>query len=659
MRIIRLDSRLLVATVLCLFAGLDCLRATEATPLTLIENGKASVAIVVPVGDLPSSKATTTRKQVRAHSVAVAARELADYLQKATGAQVRIQSEQAKPEGEKPAVRIFLGTCEANRKLVAGKPLDAEEFVIRTEPGKLHIIGGDKTKQGDDVNGTLNAVYTFLEDYIGVRWLLPGDLGEVVPRTNTLALPAIDRREQPRIAKRKIRDVALSRESTYAPVLKQWGVSVDEWRRAFDPEINSPWFRRQKLGSRIEIEGGHSYAGWWEKYGKDHPNFFAMQPDGTRVQEPNRERLCVSNPKLWDFVAKLRIEELKADNKPTASISPNDGGKNKFCMCAQCRAWDPPNAPKLTNSTSLIDPTTGKPFAEYPSLSDREFRYFNEVAKRVHAELPDRYVVAYAYSVYRTPPVNIKTLEPNLIVGYVGLDLTAIDQWSRLAPQLFIRPNDLGPGTDLGMPRNMAPFLARAVKFSVDHHAIAFDFDNCHGNWGGHGLDYYVLTKALWNPDLDVRAAIADYCRAAYGPGADAMQRYFGRLEKITEAVRANEKLGARSGETLNLLRHYTPAALAELDSLLGEAKRAIGNTDTKALARVAMAEDGMQYAHLITALLEAAKQPKARKSPLYKERMQAVEDFLKAKVLTQSIASLHSHRYLRTALSYSVREEE
>jgi hypothetical protein len=38
----------------------------------------------------------------------------------------------------------------------------------------------------------------------------------------------------------------------------------------------------------------------------------------------------VSNPELWDFVARLRIDALKADpTRQTISIAPNDGGANK------------------------------------------------------------------------------------------------------------------------------------------------------------------------------------------------------------------------------------------------------------------------------------------------------------------------------------------
>jgi hypothetical protein len=307
----------------------------------------------------------------------------------------------------------------------------------------------------------------------------------------------------------------------------------------------------------------------------------------------------------------------------------------------------------------LVDPATGQPFTSYPALSDRYFRYFNEVAKRVRAEMPDRFVGTCAYSVYRTPPVELKQLEPNLVVGYVGLDLDAIEAWSKIAPNLFVRPNDLNGTRDAAMPRNLAPLVARAIKFSVEHHAIGFDIANCRGNWATNGLDYYVAAKALWNPNLDVAQATADYCRAAYGPGAGAMQRYFDRLAQITEAVRADPQTTARAKPAARLPLYYTPAALDELDALLGEARRAIGDSDPRALARLAMNEDALEYARLVMALLAANQQSRDKKSPLIQQRLTAVDEFLKARALTLTFASLHDQRWVRMVLASAPAEDE
>ena len=633
------------------FSLLTALLSTIAqADITLVRDGKAQVVIIVPEGLSKQVQKPAAQLTGGAMSVPLAAVELADYLQKVSGVRPVIATETQR--GVEAASRIYIGHCKANADLA----VQAEEFVIRSKGSDLHICGGDAGPDGMICQGTLYGVYDFIERELGVRWLFPGEHGEVVPKRSTITIPDLDRREQPRIEKRKVRNQAVTREDTFAPVLKQWGTAMEAWKAAQGPEATGAWFRRMRLGARIEIEGGHAYAGWWEKYGKEHPEWFALQPDGTRTQKPVRERLCKSNPALWDEIARVRIAEFKADpGKRMASLAPNDGGANKWCMCAACRALDPADAPKILNDHSLIDPATKLPFAEYPALTDRVFTFFNEIAKRVRREMPDRDLVAYAYSVYRTPPVKLGPLEPNLIIGYVGLDHADIEAWSRIAPRLFLRPNDLGPAIDLGMPRNNAAQLASAVKFAVEHKAIGFDFDNCHGNWSAHGLDYYVLCKALWNPALDVRATIADYCRAAYGPAAEPMQRYHEHLKKISDQVRGDPLLTAKSPHVTRLRRYYSDEALTKLERTIADAK-AIGGDDSGVQARITMAAESVKYARLVTALLEVAHE---KKSPLFTERLTAVESLLKTKVLTPELAPLHSHRYLRMALSYAEREVE
>src|SRR5690606_11024692 len=59
------------------------------------------------------------------------------------------------------------------------------------------IPGPQLTKDGGFSNGTANGVYTFLEDYLGVRLLMPGEFGRDVPHKSTFEVPDIDRVEAP------------------------------------------------------------------------------------------------------------------------------------------------------------------------------------------------------------------------------------------------------------------------------------------------------------------------------------------------------------------------------------------------------------------------------------------------------------------------------
>lgn len=45
--------------------------------------------------------------------------------------------------------------------------------------------------------GTLFGTYEFLEEFMGVRWLWPGELGTYVPKTNNIEISSVNKLEAP------------------------------------------------------------------------------------------------------------------------------------------------------------------------------------------------------------------------------------------------------------------------------------------------------------------------------------------------------------------------------------------------------------------------------------------------------------------------------
>ena len=133
------------------------------------------------------------------------------------------------------------------------------------------------------------------------------------------------------------------------------------------------------------------------------------------------------------------------------------------------------------------------------------------------------------------------------------------------------------------------------------------------------------------------------------------MRQYHEALAKISDQVRADPGLGPRSPHAARLRRHYSDEALTQLETLLKTAQSQQGD-DPGVKARIHMCAEAVKYARLVTSLLEVAHD---KKSPAFTSRLTAVEDHLKTKVLTSELAPLHSHRYLRMALSYAEREVE
>src|SRR5262249_47610781 len=93
------------------------------------------------------------------------------------------------------------------------------------------------------------------------------------------------------------------------------------------------WFGWHRLGGMLKLRGGHAFRHLWARYGKDHPDWVALQPAGSRgqSQNPDRARLCVSNPDLIAAIAREKIEELNNNsNLLGISIAPNNRGRPTF-----------------------------------------------------------------------------------------------------------------------------------------------------------------------------------------------------------------------------------------------------------------------------------------------------------------------------------------
>jgi len=162
-------------------AGVPAVKAVDdkvapqpaSAALTLAENGTTAYEIVTGAQPLMAEQ--------------TAAKELAEYLKKVTGAEFKTVAESATEP--KPAKAIYLGwTAFAASQGIDGTKLGVEESVIKTVGDSLVITGG-RTR------GTLYGVYDFLQKDLGVYWLDRST--EVVPKRPMLALAAIDRRAKP------------------------------------------------------------------------------------------------------------------------------------------------------------------------------------------------------------------------------------------------------------------------------------------------------------------------------------------------------------------------------------------------------------------------------------------------------------------------------
>ena len=605
-----------------LLAALGVAR-TQAAPLTLAVDGQATSVIVVPAR--PSRAALE------------GARLLADYCARMSRGRFQVMRETELPaatvvegriEGAPAATVVLVGESALAAKLGATSAgLGPGGILIRTGPNAVVLLGPDD-KTPSDPWGSRYAVTIFLEEALGCRYLWPGELGQVVPRNATIRIPATDTRFTPALRQRRIRSVA------YQPRIQ---AGLDKLGIPKEDYLNSPisktddWFVWHKLGGTLNVRGGDGTLlppETWTRFQKDHPEWFAMQVDGSREQAPGerRPRLCVSNPQLIAAIVQAKLEELKkSPGLGSVSLDVHDGGHTGFCMCPACKRLDPPEGP-VTKVWTYDHAKKRLYWYDYVSLSDRMATFYNAVATGVAAEYPDVLFGASAYSSYAAPPLKVK-LHPNIMVRFVGVyyhnealrqrGLADWQAWQEMASKLYFRPNLMGGGRREGTPMVYVHKLAQDFRYLAHHGMLGTDFDSCFHNWATQGLIYYVCAKLHWNPDLDVDMLVDDYCRAGFGAAASDVKAYLMKVEALTDKMAAKE---------LDFTAPYTPEAMTELRARLDAAAKAARGDDAAA-RRVAFLRCGLDFTAFQAEAYRALEQSK--KAKLSKGALQEAQQLL------------------------------
>lgn len=497
-------------------------QADEVGQLVLVRDGQSVAPIVV--------------SEEAGEAASEAALELAEYIEKISGGLPEIMVGLPDPM---PASAIWVGYQPVLDELLPEVDFGfthPEEILIILDDQNLVIAGRDVVVGDVQLEfGTANAVYTFLQDQLGVRWLWPGELGEDYPVMETIALNPFETRYHPPIRGR-------------SGVIR---MSAADANYRTSPE----WTRRQRLQlDSLAIPGGHAFTTWWERFHEEKPEFFALQPDGSRGggDEPypsqRTVKMCKSNPDLWEqWLADVEQQLAEHPDRRVFNASPNDGWGSGWCICQDCLAWDHPDGePRRFSWQGLSQ--------DYVALSDRQLTFANTVARMLKEKYPDEdyYVLMMAYGHSRPVPIEAVP-DDNVIVASVANFLfrrdevdrgstwgtTHVEQfegWGDVAGMLAWRPNTGNPGGwQDGWPH--VPFTETAEEFRIaaDNNTVSIFIDTVWEHWATQGPLYYLMAQLSWDPYLDPEAVMDDYYARAFGPAAEPMKKYWQHLEARTE----------------------------------------------------------------------------------------------------------------------------
>jgi hypothetical protein len=449
--------------------------------LRLAERGTSQYHIVIPEAPIPSER--------------YASEQLRDYLEKMSGCRLPIVSDQTKPA----AREIVLGSTRRGPKRPADlAALGPDGFALRTEGRRLFITGGRP-------RGTLNGVYTLLEEHLGVRWFTPEI--EQVPRTNRVRLPALNQDHRPALECREV----------------FWTIMMRDGDFAAKHRLNGNHYKlTEKHGGRFAV-----YQPFVHSFDllippdlyKEHPEYFPLI-NGKRAS--GYVQRCLSHPEVLRLsIAKVRQWIRENPQATIISVSQNDTAN--WCHCADCEK---------------LDEAEGSPAATM-------LRFVNAIAEDIAKDYPHILIDTLAYQYTRKPP---KTIRPraNVIVRLCSIECcfahplescsTSDNQrfrqdilnWQPVAKRLYIW--DYTPN----FAHYLQPFpnfqsLQANVQFFVKH-GVQGLFEQGNYSPGGGGemepLRAYLLAKLLWNPETDMARHTREFLKAYYGAAAPMVQEY-------------------------------------------------------------------------------------------------------------------------------------
>ena len=428
-----------------------------------------------------------------------AAAELRAHLAQITGHTLPLFAEQE--VGDRAP--IVVGKCELLGRLGLSVDFAAlgEEGIHLQSKGPALVLAGNR-------RGVLYAVPTFLEDYLGCRWLAPDCA--VLPESGTFDLPEIERRYVPPLEYRTT-DYVCARDADWAVRNKLNG----QWSDADEARGGTVLYRGFVHTFNALVPPGDYFAA--------HPEYYS-EVKGKRVG-PDRSQLCLTNPEVLQIaIATLREWIREWPEAGIFSVSQNDW--YNFCECARCTAL-------AEREGSQMGPI---------------LHFANAIAEEMAKDYPDKLIDVLPYQYSRKPPAYVRP-RPNVVVRLSNIECCFVhplesdpynasfredlEAWAKVTDRLWIWDYVINyahcilPFPNLYVLKpNIEYFIANSVT-GVYEEANYF-------SPGGElaELRSYVIAKTLWDPSYDTDRAINEFVAGYYGPAATPIRDYIDLIHK-------------------------------------------------------------------------------------------------------------------------------
>jgi len=450
----------------------------------------------------------------KTRSTRYAAEFLQEYIEKITGVKIPIVTESSASRS-RPLILVGRSSLtdfvEADRK-----KLPPEGFIIRRKDNRIAIVGeiapeNDIIEYRNVDRGTLFGVYEFLEQFCGVRWYFPDELGVIVPKANIVEV------------KGNVNIV----KSPYFKMRTGGLYPPPEW------DIN-PFI---KPGNTTGFWMNHTYGDVWEKYVAENfpgdPDIFATGPDGKKMNRPcysNLKNLEIDMKRVADWDEKRITSWWSIELVPSEKyvrFLPADLENIYHCHCEKCQSkW-----------------ISG---VENSSLSNLIFGYAGKFAEAIAKKYPGRRLAAGAYSGFLYPPTDMKIPENMDIMictvkgnaklvapGHWKHNTELIEEWLKAVNgnperlflwEYFVYPSNNAPNLYPHTMKKWFQFLKGKVSGAFNN---GYNPTREPNRYRLHILNAWLWHKLLWNPDEDVDHLMDQFYKDLFGPAYEPMKTLF------------------------------------------------------------------------------------------------------------------------------------
>ncbi len=469
------------------YGGTEYVAPAVNEAMYLVNDGKSDYSIALP------SDADVC--------IQTAANELQTYIEKVSGAKLPCVSEN-ELTGEDNFISV--GNTEAAQAAgIDTEDIFADGFILESDGENFYIAGNIS-------RGTLNGVYTFLEEYLGLRWFTP--TLEVVPESGDVIIDKnLSRVVEPSFEVR--RNACIGTSDAYRAKMK---TNVSFW---YDAE---------------EYGGAMTFVLWDvtlpdlvpDSLFAEHPEYFAMNPDGSRTTD----HVCLSNPDVLPIAVENARKAMRECKRDAKNIHIGQKDNSNYCHCETCEAL----------------------YEKYGAVSAPTILFTNAFADALDEEFPDFTFTFYAYGETDRPPTDLSLkCNKNVVPVLCGLHKACRSHpltecgaedgddsfmnlygesesniandhavWVQLAERTYIYDytiNFLWPHQFFSNFGTMQS----TMKYMHDIGITGYVY-NC---GDGHSavfneLRNYLLCKLQWDVDADVDYHMTDFLKAYYGEAA-------------------------------------------------------------------------------------------------------------------------------------------